>query len=124
MSESLVIHDGHRSQFQSKLVSAEFQGLKLLVVALDAYDERSEDDFADVIDAVLVNRFTPAEIAAEFKVSVATVSRWRASKCAPVAHARGVIVNGLREMLVQTIAQLQGTNSRKARFMIVDQEVA
>jgi DNA-binding transcriptional regulator YiaG len=92
-----------RTRFHSKLNEAEAKGLKLLADALESYDEQSEEDFADVIDAVIRNRFSPTEISNEFKVSVSTVSRWKDRRSCPPAYARRVIVDKLREMLVASI---------------------
>ncbi|MDQ0466568.1 hypothetical protein QO010_004363 [Caulobacter ginsengisoli] len=104
MEDARETTDG-RSVFHAKLANVERQRLKLLVDVLEAYDPKSEEDFADVIDLVLNNRFTPTELALEFKVSVGTVSRWRSGKSCPPTYARGVIVNRLREMQLQYFAQ-------------------
>jgi hypothetical protein len=105
-----------RRQFHSKLFDARVQGLKLLADALESYDEQSEDDFADVIDSVIDHRFSPGELAAEFKVSVSTVSRWKDGKSCPPAYARRVIVDRVREMLVASISV------RRRTFELVNSE--
>jgi hypothetical protein len=93
-----------RGPFQNKLLGARVQGLKLLADALESYDEESEEDFADVIDSVIDHRFSPSELAAEFKVSISTISRWKDRKSCPPAYARRVIVARIREMLVTSIS--------------------
>lgn len=101
MADNLRIDDDdRRSPFYSKLAEAELKSLKLLTDVLEAYDEHSAEDFSDVIDVVVANRFSQSELAAEFKVSPGTISRWRDGKSCPPSYARRVIVDRLREMLV------------------------
>ncbi|MEQ1754683.1 MAG: hypothetical protein ABL973_11180 [Micropepsaceae bacterium] len=90
------------SALAHELAIAEVEGLKRLVAVLDKYDSDSEEDFSAVVDCVLNGRFQPTELADEFRVSLGTISRWRAGKSAPITYARGVIVGRIREMLGKT----------------------
>ncbi|MEO0875968.1 MAG: hypothetical protein AAFY48_15335 [Bacteroidota bacterium] len=91
-----------KSRFSRLILHADYQSLKLIAAALDYYDPQSEVDFAEAIDIVLRNRFSQAQLAAEFKVSEGTISRWRAGKSCPPSYARKVIVEQLREMLIHS----------------------
>lgn len=95
------------SRFSTMVLRADYQSLKLIASALDYYDAQSEVDFASAVDIVLKNRFSQAQLAAEFKVSEGTVSRWRSGKSCPPAYARGVIVEQLREMLIHSASPEQ-----------------
>ena len=92
-----------RRDFTSKLIHAELRGLRLLIEALEAYDEKSEEDFSKVISVVLAHRFNQVELAEEFKVSIGTISRWKSAKSCPPSYARGVIVDTLCNKLVAEV---------------------
>lgn len=113
MTDPLVTSDEGISTVRTGLNQWRTQSLRHLGHVLDAYDERSPDDFAAIVEALIQNGLTPQIIAAEFKVSVATISRWAAGKTAPVPYARGVYVRRLREMLNMTFVRL--TNESKTR---------
>ena len=95
------------SRFSERLLNADYESLRLVASALDYYDSNSEEDFALAIDAVLRNRFNQAELASEFKVSEGTISRWRSGKSCPPKYARAVIVEQLRENLIQSATPAQ-----------------
>lgn len=96
-----------RSSFADQVFDAEYQSLNLIASALDSYDANSEEDFATAIEIVVRNRFNQAEIAAEFKVSEGTVSRWRRGKSCPPKYARATIVEQLREKLIHSASPEQ-----------------
>lgn len=92
-------------KFHSRLLKAQLEGLKLLVDVLDGYDEKSEDDFANVIRVVIESRFNPSELAAKFKVSISTISRWKDRKSCPPSYARKVIVSEIKSMIVSSFTE-------------------
>jgi len=98
---------GDGGGFHARLFKAQLDGLKLLVDVLDGFDENSEDDFSDIIRVVIESRFSPSELASKFKVSVSTISRWKDRKSCPPAYARKVIVQEIKDMIVQSFAEKQ-----------------
>ena len=95
------------SHFAKEIATAELEGLNKLARLLDRYDSESEDDFGVVIESVLRSRFNQNELAAEFKVSPGTISRWRAGKSCPPAMVREVIVARVRDMLLETATRIK-----------------
>jgi hypothetical protein len=95
------------SPFARAITNTELTHLSKLAADLERYDAGSADDFAVAIDMVLRGRFNQAELAAEFKVSPGTISRWRAGRSCPPQYARATIVDRIREMLVASANEIK-----------------
>ncbi|MGD0144062.1 MAG: hypothetical protein ABSC92_12955 [Rhizomicrobium sp.] len=98
MQQTVEILDD--SPLARAIVNTELAHLRDLAAALESYESARTDDFAVIIDMVLRGRFNQNELAAEFKVSPGTISRWRAGRSCPPAYARAGIVGRIRELLV------------------------
>lgn len=95
------------SPFARAIVKADLDHLSQLAAVIERYEPSNTDDFAVLIESVLRGRFNQAELAAEFRVSPGTVSRWRAGRSCPPEYARATIVNRIREMIVASANEIK-----------------
>jgi hypothetical protein len=112
MTESATVQDD--SPFARAIVKTELSHLRELAADLERYDATNADDFAVAIDMVLRGRFNQTELAAEFKVSAGTISRWRSGRSCPPQYARATIIDRIREMLIASANEIKVRTLRLA----------
>ena len=104
--------------FKSRLLQTQVQQAREYATLLSDYNPTDKAAFAGIIEGCTRHGLTQAELADEFKVSPATISRWCRSKSIPPEYVRGVIVERVAKLLKlkadeleQKVSQLKETPS-------------
>ncbi len=92
-----------RTPFGQRLAMSERDRLREFADQLAAYEEDDKEGFAAVVYACLSRGITQSQLADEFRVLAATISRWASGKSVPPAYSRGNIVARIRRLILDEV---------------------
>lgn len=90
-----------------RLAMSERDRLREFADQLATYEEDDKEGFAAVVFACLSRGITQTQLADEFRVSAATISRWAAGKSVPPAYSRGNIVTRIRRLILDEVEAME-----------------
>ncbi len=96
-----------QTPFGRQLAASELGHLREFSEQLAAYEEDDKEGFAAVVFACLSRGITQTQLADEFRVSAATISRWASGKSVPPAYSRGNIVTRIRRLILDEVEAME-----------------